>query len=35
MDKRLCTYCNQNLVVGRGRKYSPEHARETSAIWEA
>jgi hypothetical protein len=34
MDKGLCRYCHQDPVVGRKRKYCPEHSRQASAIWK-
>lgn len=34
MERRLCTYCRQNPIVGRNRKYCPDHARQASAIWK-
>jgi len=34
MDRGLCSYCRQNPVVGRNRKYCPDHARQASAIWK-
>jgi hypothetical protein len=34
MEKGLCNYCRQNPIVGRNRKYCPEHARQASAIWK-
>ena len=32
MDRGLCRYCHQNPIVGRRRKYCPEHARNASTI---
>lgn len=34
MDRGLCRYCNQNPILGRRRKYCPDHARNASAIWK-
>lgn len=34
MDRGLCRYCHQNPIVGRRRKYCPDHARNASAIWK-
>jgi hypothetical protein len=32
VDRGLCRYCHQNPIVGRRRKYCPDHARNASAI---
>jgi len=34
VDRGLCRYCHQNPIVGRRRKYCPEHARNASTIWK-
>jgi hypothetical protein len=34
MERRLCSYCNTNPIVGRGRKYCPDHTRQASTIWK-
>lgn len=34
MDRGLCRHCHENPIVGRRRKYCPEHARTASILWK-
>jgi hypothetical protein len=34
MERPLCAYCRINPIIGRGRKYCPDHGRQASAIWK-
>ena len=34
VTRGLCHWCQTALIVGRKRKYCPEHSRQASLIWK-